>query len=38
MISITDLISQSSFVGNYFSPDAYVQGDFESGLIENRQG
>ncbi|MGL5077518.1 MAG: V4R domain-containing protein [Waterburya sp.] len=38
MISITDLISESSFVGNYFSPDAYVQGDFESGLIENRQG
>lgn len=38
MINVDDLISQSSLPGNYFSPDAYVQGDFESGLIENRQG
>lgn len=38
MINIADLISESSLPGNYFAPDAYVQGDFESGLIENRQG
>lgn len=38
MISITDLIKESNFSGNYFASDIYVQGDFESGLIENRQG
>ncbi len=38
MINVADLISESSLPGNYFAPDAYVQGDFESGLIENRQG
>ena len=38
MIDIANLISESSLTGNYFAPDAYVQGDFESGLIENRQG
>ncbi len=38
MINVADLIAESSLPGNYFAPDAYVQGDFESGLIENRQG
>ncbi|MEM8719150.1 MAG: V4R domain-containing protein [Cyanobacteria bacterium P01_G01_bin.39] len=38
MIDIAALISESTLTGNYFAPDAYVQGDFESGLIENRQG
>lgn len=38
MISIADLIKDSSFAGNYFAADVYARGDFESGLIENRQG
>ena len=38
MINVADLISDSALPGNYFAPDTYVQGDFESGLIENRQG
>ncbi|MEM8674825.1 MAG: V4R domain-containing protein [Cyanobacteria bacterium P01_G01_bin.67] len=38
MIDIADLIAESTLAGNYFASDAYVQGDFESGLIENRQG
>lgn len=38
MIEITELISENSLQGNYFASDAYVQGDFEFGLIENRQG
>ena len=38
MIDITDLIKESTFSGNYFAPDVYAVGDFESGLIENRQG
>ena len=38
MINVADLIAESSLPGNYFAPDAYVRGDFESGLIENRQG
>lgn len=38
MINVADLISESSLPGNYFAPNAYIQGDFESGLIENRQG
>ena len=38
MITITDLLQETSLPGNYFAPDAYIQGDFESGLIENRQG
>lgn len=38
MIAIADLVAGDYLPGNYFSPDAYVQGDFESGLIENRQG
>ena len=38
MINVADLIAESSLPGNYFAPDAYLDGDFESGLIENRQG
>ena len=38
MINVADLISESKIPGNYFAPRTYVQGDFESGLIENRQG
>jgi uncharacterized protein len=38
MIAVSDLVAGDYLPGNFFSPDAYVQGDFESGLIENRQG
>ncbi|MBF2055879.1 MAG: 4-vinyl reductase [Cyanobacterium sp. T60_A2020_053] len=38
MISIADLIAKQPIKGNYFAPDAYVQGDFELGLLETRQG
>lgn len=38
MIDIADLIGQQPVLGNYFSPDAYVQGNVEFGLIENRSG
>jgi predicted hydrocarbon binding protein len=38
MIAVTDLLRDHRLPGNYFAPDAYIQGDFESGLIENRHG
>ena len=38
MINVADLISESRIPGNYFASEVYAQGDFESGLIENRQG
>lgn len=38
MIDIADLIEKQPVIGNYFSPDAYLQGDVEFGLIENRNG
>jgi len=38
MISVTELLSDRSIRGNFFAPEVYVQGDFESGLIENRNG
>ncbi len=38
MISVADLVQDTSLKGNYFAPDAYVQGDFELGLLETRQG
>ena len=38
MIDVANLVEKSSFKGNYFSPDVYVQGDFEFGLLENRSG
>ncbi|MGK7872231.1 MAG: V4R domain-containing protein [Xenococcaceae cyanobacterium] len=38
MIAVADLLKDRPLPGNYFAPDAYVQGDIEFGLIENRQG
>lgn len=38
MIAVADLLNKDRLPGNYFAPDAYVQGDFELGLLENRQG
>lgn len=39
MISVADLLNQEEKLpGNYYAADAYIQGDFESGLIENRRG
>ncbi|MGF1602018.1 MAG: V4R domain-containing protein [Thermosynechococcaceae cyanobacterium] len=38
MLSVSELLNQAPLPGNYFAPDAYVQGDFELGLLENRQG
>lgn len=38
MISVADLLKNQRLPGNYFAPDAYIKGDFESGLIENRRG
>ncbi len=38
MIAVADLVKDEHLLGNYFSPDAYIQGDFEIGTIENRQG
>jgi hypothetical protein len=37
MIDVAELVKEP-FVGNYFAPDAYIQGDIESGLIESRRG
>ena len=38
MIEVAELIKDGPLLGNYFALDAYVQGDYEFGLIENRQG
>ena len=38
MVKISELVEDKSLLGNYFATHAYVQGDFEFGLIENRQG
>ncbi len=39
MIDVAQLLrEQNDLKGNYFSPDAYLQGDVEFGLIENRSG
>ncbi|MBE9017398.1 4-vinyl reductase [Chroococcidiopsis sp. CCALA 051] len=38
MITVADLIKDERLPGNYFAFDAYIQGDFESGLLENRHG
>ncbi len=37
MINIADL-TKEKLPGNYFAPSAYLQGDFEAGMIENRAG
>jgi uncharacterized protein len=38
MISVKELVRESHLPSNYFSPDIYLQGDLEAGLIENRDG
>lgn len=39
MIDVSNLLQQQKPIGgNYFAHDAYVSGDFEIGLIENRAG
>ena len=38
MIAIADLLKDQRLPGNYFAADAYVKGDFEAGMIENRRG
>jgi predicted hydrocarbon binding protein len=38
MIAVADLLKDKRLPGNYFASDAYIKGDFESGLIENRRG
>ncbi|NJN75468.1 MAG: 4-vinyl reductase [Synechococcaceae cyanobacterium RL_1_2] len=38
MISIANLVKENNLKGNYYSPDAYLMGDVETGLLENRQG
>jgi uncharacterized protein len=38
MISVAEIIEKERLTGNFFSPDAYLQGDFETGLIESRGG
>lgn len=38
MISVADLLTNNRVPGNYFATDAYVRGDLEMGLLENRQG
>lgn len=38
MIDVAALIKDLPLRGNYFAPDAYVQGEIEFGLIENRSG
>jgi predicted hydrocarbon binding protein len=38
MIEIDDLLRQPQLPGNYFAFNAYVRGDLELGLLENRRG
>jgi len=38
MISVADLLTNNRIPGNYFTTDAYVRSDLESGLLENRRG
>ncbi|MCS6812844.1 MAG: 4-vinyl reductase [Cyanobacteria bacterium] len=38
MISVADLLVDDRVPGNYYATDAYVRGDLELGLLENRQG
>jgi uncharacterized protein len=38
MISVSDLLTHNRIPGNCFAIGAYVQGDLEMGLLENRQG
>ncbi|MBV8885495.1 MAG: 4-vinyl reductase [Chroococcidiopsidaceae cyanobacterium CP_BM_RX_35] len=38
MIDVANLLQEKRLPGNYFALDAYIKGDFESGLLETRQG
>ena len=38
MLDVSTLLSQSSIPSNYYAAGAYVQGDFEAGLLESRSG
>lgn len=38
MISVANLVQEKTLKGNYFAPSAYVQGDYELGLLETRLG
>jgi predicted hydrocarbon binding protein len=38
MIEINNLLTKPQLPGNYFAYDAYVKGDLELGLLENRLG
>lgn len=38
MITVADLLKDQRLPGNYFAFDAYVIGDFEAGMLENRRG
>ena len=38
MITVADLVKDQPIGGNYFAFDAYIAGDFEAGLLENRRG
>jgi predicted hydrocarbon binding protein len=38
MIAIADLLDSQRLPGNYFAPGAYIRGDLELGLLENRRG
>ncbi|HEY9894780.1 MAG TPA: V4R domain-containing protein [Candidatus Sericytochromatia bacterium] len=38
MISVADLLTNNRVPGDYFAIDAYVKGDLELGLLENRRG
>ena len=38
MISVADLIKENRVPSNFFDYNAYVKGDLEIGLLENRRG
>ena len=38
MIDVAELLKEEYLPGNYFAPDAYIQGEMELGLLENRKG
>jgi uncharacterized protein len=38
MISVADLVMAKRIPGSYYAPDAYVRGELEMGLLENRRG
>ncbi len=38
MISVADLLTNNRVPGNYYAANAYVQGDLELGVLENRRG